>query len=92
MADALFEFPICALDDKKYVVDIRPGVVFALVPALGALLKGFVITLLVLFNEPLQTDIAADLDPQMVALQEQQEPGTHGHCRLGKDVYRESPD
>ena len=44
-------------------------------PALGALLKGFVVPFLVLFNKALQADIAPDLDSEMVTLQEHKEPG-----------------
>lgn len=47
---------------------------FALVPAMGALLQSLVVPFLVLLNETLQTDVSADLEPQMVALQEQKEP------------------
>jgi hypothetical protein len=71
LAETLLEFTIGHLDDGKNVIDIWPGVMFALVPALGALLQGFVIPLLVLFDEALQADITADLEPQVVALQEQ---------------------
>ncbi len=74
LAEALFEFPVCCFDDEKGVIDVRPGIVFALVPAVGALLKGFIVPFLVLFDETLQTDVSADLESQMVALQEQKEP------------------
>jgi hypothetical protein len=42
LAEALLEFPIRHLNDGKNVIDIWPGVTFALVPALGALLQRFV--------------------------------------------------
>jgi len=47
---------------------------FALVPAMGALLQGLVVPFLVLLDETLQTDVSTDLESQMVALQEQKEP------------------
>ncbi len=65
-----------------------PGVVFAIVPALGALLQGFVVSFLVLLNETLQAYVSADLQPQVVALQEQQKPG-YTTVAVAKRVYAE---
>lgn len=48
---------------------------FSLMPALGALLKDFIIAFFVLFDKSLQADISADLEPQMVELQEKKESG-----------------
>lgn len=73
LTDALLKLTICHLDDEKNVIDVWPRVVFSLVPALGALLQGFVISFLVLFDEALQADVSADLQPQMAALQKQKE-------------------
>jgi hypothetical protein len=42
LAEALLEFSIRQLDDGKNVIDIWPRIVFALVPALEALLQCFV--------------------------------------------------
>ena len=72
--EALLEFLAGHSDDGKSVIDVWPGVVFALIPALGALLQGFVIPFLVLFDEALQADIPSDLKPQTIALQEQKQP------------------
>jgi hypothetical protein len=36
------------------------------VPTLGALLKHFVITFLVLFDKPLETDVAADFQAAVI--------------------------
>jgi hypothetical protein len=69
-AEALLEFPIGHLDGRKQVIDVRPRIVFALMPVLGTLRQGFVIAFLVLFDETLQAYIATDLEPQMVALYE----------------------
>ena len=74
LAEALFEFLICGLDDEEEVIEIGPGVVFALVTAAGALFQGFIVPFLVLLDEALQADVAAHLEPQVVALQEQQKP------------------
>jgi len=74
LAEALFEFSVCGLDDEKRVIDVWPGVVFGLVPSVGALLQGFAVSLLILFDEALQADVSTNLEPQMVALQEQKEP------------------
>jgi hypothetical protein len=46
---------------------------FALMPALGALLQDFVVTLLVLLDETFQADIAAGLDPAMVTGEQEQQ-------------------
>lgn len=72
--EALLEFPIGRSDDEKNVVDVWPGVVFALMPTLGALLQGFVISILVLFDESFETDVPSDLKPKVVALQQQKQP------------------
>jgi hypothetical protein len=71
--EALLEFPIGRSDDEKNVVDVWPGVMFALMPALGALLQGFVIPFLVLFDESFQTDVPSDLKPKVVTLQKQKQ-------------------
>ena len=47
---ALLEFPIGHLDYGQKVIDVRPGVVLARMPALGTLLQGFVIPFFVLFD------------------------------------------
>ena len=72
--EALLEFSIGHLDDGKNVIDVWPRSVLTLVPALGALLQGFVIPFLVLFDEALQADIPPDLKFQVVTLQEQKQP------------------
>jgi hypothetical protein len=72
--EALLEFSIDHLDDGKNVIDLWPKSVLTLVPALGALLQGFVIPFLVLFNEALHVDIPPDLKSQVVTLQEQKQP------------------
>lgn len=82
MTQTLFEFPVGGFYDEKGVIDVRPGIMFALVPAMGALLQGFVVPFLVLLNETLQTDVSADLESQMVALQEQKEPRSKNSCFL----------
>ena len=46
---------------------------FALVPTLRGLLQGFVVTLFVFLDEPLQADKATYFITQVVALQEEQE-------------------
>jgi len=70
LTKTLLELPVCGLDDGKSVMDVWPRVVPALVPAVGALFQGFVVAFLVLLNETFQADVSANLEPQMVALQE----------------------
>jgi len=53
LTETLLEFSICHLDDGEKIVDVRPGVVGAFVPALGAPLQGFVVPILVLLDETL---------------------------------------
>ncbi len=48
---------------------------FSVVPALGTLFQGFVVSFLVLFNEALQADIAADLVSEVIALEQEQKTG-----------------
>jgi hypothetical protein len=60
LIDAIFKFTISVFENGKNVIDIRPWVMFAFMPALRALLKCFVIAFLVLFNQPFQADIAAN--------------------------------
>jgi hypothetical protein len=72
--EALLEFSIGHLDDGKNVIDVWPRSVLTLEPALGALLQGFVIPFLVLFDEALQADIPPGLKSLAAALQEQKQP------------------
>jgi len=65
-----FKLSVRALDNEENIVDVRPWVVLALVPAVGALLKGFAVPFLVLFDEAFQADVSADLESQVVGLKE----------------------
>ncbi len=62
------EFLISIEQGVEDEIDIRPRVVFALVPAQRALVKCFVIAILVLFDQPFKADVAADLITQMAGL------------------------
>jgi hypothetical protein len=44
-------------------------------PTLGTLLQGFVVTLLVLFDESLQTNVATNFITQVIALEQEDKPG-----------------
>ena len=74
LPETRLELPVCGLDNEKDIIDVWPWIVLALVPAVGALLQGFVVAFLVLLDETLQADVSAYLEPQMVALQEQKQP------------------
>src|SRR3569832_156373 len=74
LSDALFEFPVCGLENELNVINVRPGIVPAFVPALGALLQGFIVAFLILFNQTLQADVASDVITKMIRLKEEQEP------------------
>lgn len=65
LAEALLEFTVGQLDDGNKVIDVWPRIMRTLMPALGALFQGFVIPILVLFDETLEADIASVLEPQV---------------------------
>ena len=50
MPDSLFEFFVGVFKNEQQIVHVRPWILLALVPALGTLLQGFVVTLFVLFS------------------------------------------
>ena len=61
LTGALFKLSVAAPDDGEEMVEPREEFVFAVVPALGALLQDVVVIFLRLFNETFQTDVASDL-------------------------------
>ena len=75
MTDALLKLLARLREDKEQEIQRRPGVVFALVPASGALLQDFVIAFLVVFDDAFEADIAPRLDAAMIARQQEQQPG-----------------
>ena len=66
---AALEFAISRFEDKQQVVDIRQRVMLSFVPSLGTLFKGFVVSLLVLFDQAFQADVPSHLVSQMITLQ-----------------------
>jgi hypothetical protein len=68
LSDPLFELFVSGFENEKEIVHVRPRIVRSLVPALGTLLQRLVVAFFVLFDEPLQTDVAAYLIAQMIAL------------------------
>ncbi len=60
MIDTIFKFTISIFENGENIIDIRPWVMLAFMPALRALLKRFIITFFVLFNKPFQAYIAAN--------------------------------
>jgi hypothetical protein len=73
--ETVFEFNASRLDDRKDVIDIRPGVVFSFVPPVGALFQSFIVPFLVRLYQTFQADVSPDLKPKMVTLQEQKKTG-----------------
>ena len=51
-----------------------PGIVLALVPAFRAELERFVVTFLVLLDEPFEADVAADFEAGVIARFQEQQP------------------
>ena len=68
-ARPVFKLPIGGLEDKQEIVDIGPGIMFPVMPAVRALLQRFVIAVFVLLDKPLKADIAPHLITKMVTLQ-----------------------
>jgi hypothetical protein len=64
---AFFKFIIGFLDDEKQEADVGPRVVLALVPAFGADLESFVVSLLVILDEAFEADVASDVDADVIA-------------------------
>jgi hypothetical protein len=62
LAGPSFELAVRTLEDKENIVDVRPTVVTSIVPVAGALFERLVISLLILFDYPLQADISPDLE------------------------------
>ena len=60
MIDTIFKFTISIFENGENIIDIRPWVMLAFMPILRALLKRFIISFFVLFNQPFQADIAAN--------------------------------
>ena len=56
LTGALLEFAIGSTGDGEKMVEPREQFMFALVPALGALLQDVVVVFFRLFDEPLQAD------------------------------------
>src|SRR5262249_7660682 len=73
LAHGPLELPAGVQQGVKNEVDVRPGVVPALVPGLRTLFQGLVVAFLVVLDESLQADVTAHLVPQMVASQEQEQ-------------------
>ncbi len=67
LADALLEFLASLGEDEEQEIYRGPGVVFALMPALGGKFEDFVVTFFVLFDQAFEADIAAGLNAAMIA-------------------------
>jgi hypothetical protein len=52
------------------IVHVRPWIVAALVPSLGALLQRFVVALLVLLDQPFNAEVTIDLKTQVISLEQ----------------------
>jgi len=63
-AQPFLEFPVRALEDETDEVDVMPGVVLAFMPSFRTLFQCFVVSFLVLLDQPFETDVSSDLDPQ----------------------------
>jgi len=67
---SLLKFLVGTFQDREYIVDIWPWVVFPFMPALGTLFKGFIITFFFFLDKTLKADIAAHIIAQVIALEQ----------------------
>src|SRR5882762_914809 len=75
LSEPLLKFFAGQRKNKKQEIDSRPGIVFALVPALGALFQHFVVSLFVFFDDAFEADVAAHFQAAMITYQQKQKPG-----------------
>src|SRR6266404_1146722 len=66
LSEPLLKFFAGQRKNKKQEIDSGPGIVFALVPALGALFQHFVIALFVFFDDAFKADVAAHFQAAMI--------------------------
>ena len=69
---AFLKFFVGRLQNRQKVVDIRPGVLFSLMPPLRTFFQGFIVAFFVLLDEAFETDIAAHLVTELIALQQEE--------------------
>ncbi len=74
LPEAVLKLQVGRLEDVEEVTHIGPRIVLALVPASGGLFEGLVVAVLVLLDDALEADVAADVEPELIALEEQQQP------------------
>lgn len=64
VADVLLELLARLREDEEQEIHGRPRVVFAFVPALGALFEDLVVALFVVLNDAFETDVASGFEAQ----------------------------
>src|SRR3989338_9891830 len=73
-AGSFFKLLVCSFKNGEHKIQVWPWIMFAVMPAFGALFKGFIIPLLIFFYNALKTDIPTDLIPKMITLQKHKQP------------------
>ena len=73
LTDALLELLARLGEDEEQEIHRRPRIVFALVPARGALFEHFVLTLFVLLDEAFEADVAPGFDSAVIAGKQEQQ-------------------
>ena len=75
MTHPLFKLLVGSLEDVEEIVYVGPWVMFAFMPALGALLQGLVIAFLILLDEALDAYIPPHFITQVIALEQKKKAG-----------------
>lgn len=70
-----FEFLIRRLKDEQQIIHIMPRILLSFVTSVGTQFQCLVLTLLVFLDDPFEADVAPHLIAQVVALQQQEQPG-----------------
>jgi hypothetical protein len=73
LANPLLELTISCLKDIQNIVYVRPGVMFAFVPAFGAQFQCLIIAIFILFDKTFKADITAHIISKMVRLKEKEQ-------------------
>ena len=84
-SDALLEFAISVAENEKEVTNVRPRVVFPLVPPVGANLERLVVAFYAVLDQALETDIPADSIPDLATL-EKEKQSRHPAIPVAKGV------
>ena len=69
LANTSLELAVGRFKDEQEVVDIRPWIMIPFVPPLGTLLQRLIVSVFVLLDDSLQTDVTTHFVTEVVALE-----------------------